>query len=115
MPTSERSRRGKRLRRRPAAGWGGGPLHGYGIVQQVSTLSGGRVTLLSGTLYTALDRLVAQGPAEHDRDAAVDGRLRRYHRLTGDGRTALEAESRRMRDLGTVAETRLRATRPRPA
>ena len=94
---------------------GSGPLHGYGIVQQVSALSGGRVTLLPGTLYTALDRLVAQGLVEHDRDEAVDGRLRRYYRLTHDGRTALEAESRRMRELVTVAETRLRATRPRPA
>jgi Transcriptional regulator PadR-like family len=68
---------------------GSGPLHGYGIVQQVSARSGGRVTLLPGTLYTALDRLVAQGLVEHDRDEAVDGRLRRYYRLTGDGRTAL--------------------------
>ncbi|MEU8608542.1 helix-turn-helix transcriptional regulator, partial [Actinoplanes sp. NPDC048791] len=37
------------------------PLHGYGIVQAVSALSGGEVTLRPGTLYGALDRLDQQG------------------------------------------------------
>ena len=34
-----------------------------------------------GTLYGALDRLVAEGQIEPDHDERVDGRLRRYHRL----------------------------------
>lgn len=93
---------------------GGESRHGYGIVRQVATLSGGRVSLLPGTLYTALDRLVAQGLVEHDRDEAVDGRLRRYYRLTSAGRTALEAETGRLRTLVTAAESRLGARAPRP-
>ena len=36
-----------------------GPLHGYGIIQEVASLSGDRVKLRAGTLYGALDRLQA--------------------------------------------------------
>lgn len=90
-----------------------GPRHGYGIVQEVGTLSGGRVTLLTGTLYTALDRLSAEGLVEHDHDEPVDGRVRRYYRLTADGLAALTAETARMRQLTAAAEARIRAVRPR--
>jgi DNA-binding PadR family transcriptional regulator len=89
--------------------------HGYGIVQEVRELSAGRVSLLTGTLYTALDRLTAEGLIEPDREEEVDGRLRRYYRLTTDGLAAVTAETARLRQLATAAETRLRALRPRPA
>ncbi|ROT32156.1 PadR family transcriptional regulator [Micromonospora sp. HM5-17] len=100
------------------------PRHGYGIIQEVAALSAGRVTLLPGTLYTALDRLAAQGLVARDREEVVDGRLRRYYRLTSDGLAALDAETARLRALATVAERKLRrhvrdqpavAVRPRPA
>lgn len=92
-----------------------GPRHGYGIIQEVIALSEQRVTLLPGTLYTALDRLTAQGLVEPDREEVVDGRLRRYYRLTGGGVDALRAETARLRQLATAAEARLRALRPRTA
>lgn len=38
-----------------------GPLHGYAIIKRAEQLSGGRVRLATGTLYTALDRLTAEG------------------------------------------------------
>src|SRR5580693_3890730 len=41
-----------------------GPLHGYAIIQRTTELSGGRVRLATGTLYTALDRLSAEGYVE---------------------------------------------------
>jgi hypothetical protein len=41
--------------------------------------------------------------------------VRRYYRLTADGLAAVTAETARLRQLATVAETRLRALRPRPA
>ncbi|GHJ50934.1 PadR family transcriptional regulator [Micromonospora chersina] len=91
----------------------GGPRHGYGIIQEVTALSAARVSLLPGTLYTALDRLTAQGLVERDREEVVDGRLRRYYRLTTAGLDALRAETARLRQLATAAETRLRALRPR--
>ena len=37
------------------------PLHGYGIMQNVENLSGGRVRLAAGTLYGALATLTERG------------------------------------------------------
>ena len=83
------------------------PLHGYGIIREVETLSKQRVKLLPGTLYTALDRLAAQGIVEREREEVLDGRLRRYYRLTNDGRAVLDGEAVRLRELATAAEQRL--------
>lgn len=91
------------------------PRHGYGIIQEVAALSADRVVLLPGTLYTALDRLAAQGLVQRDREEVTDGRLRRYYRLTSEGLAVLDAETARLRQLATVAEARLRAVRPRIA
>ena len=90
-----------------------GPRHGYGIIQEVGDVSGGRVKLLTGTLYTALERLTAEGLVVLDREEQVGGRGRRYFRLTVDGLEALRAETVRLRELATAAEKRL-AGAPRP-
>ena len=37
------------------------PLHGYGIMQNVATLSNGRVNLAAGTLYGAITALQDKG------------------------------------------------------
>jgi DNA-binding PadR family transcriptional regulator len=87
----------------------GEPRHGYGVIQEVNALSGGRVTLRPGTLYGALDRLVEQGLAVADREEIVDGRLRRYYRLTDTGATLLDAEARRLTTNAEAATARLRA------
>ncbi|WP_432995307.1 PadR family transcriptional regulator [Dactylosporangium sp. CA-233914] len=92
----------------------GAPRHGYGILQEVAELSHGRVSLLTGTLYTALDRLCAEGLVEPDREEIVDGRARRYYRLTEQGLTALTHETGRLRELATAAEQRLRTASRRP-
>ena len=65
------------------------------------------MTLLPGTLYTALDRLHAQGLVEPHHEEIVDGRLRRYYRLSASGATVLRAEAARMRELAVSAESRL--------
>jgi PadR family transcriptional regulator PadR len=67
------------------------PLHGYGILQAVDKLSEGRVRLRAGTLYAALDRLVGEGSLVVDREEVVDGRLRRYYRITNDGLEVLRS------------------------
>jgi DNA-binding PadR family transcriptional regulator len=91
------------------------PMHGYGIIQEVTTLSDGRVTLRPGTLYGALDRLVDQGLVIADREEVVEGRLRRYYRLSDDGVGVLEAETRRLASNAEAAAERLRRrARPRP-
>lgn len=73
-----------------------GPLHGYGIIRRAHELTDGRVRLAAGTLYTALDRLRDTGLVDIDCEEIVDGRARRYYRLTGAGREALRTEARRM-------------------
>ncbi len=66
--------------------------HGYGIIAEVRELSDGRVRLGTGTLYGALARLQDSGLVVESGDEVVDGRTRRYYRLTEDGRAALTVE-----------------------
>jgi DNA-binding PadR family transcriptional regulator len=84
-----------------------GPQHGYGIMTDAAEISGGRVRLRAGTLYAALNRLVAEHLVEVDREEIVDARLRRYYRLTPHGAHRLEAEVDRMRANTAVATRRL--------
>jgi DNA-binding PadR family transcriptional regulator len=85
-----------------------GSQHGYGIIADVQEISGGRVRLRPGTLYTALDRLRADELIEVDREEIVDGRLRRYYRLTPAGTTRLGVEAARLQAHATVALKRLK-------
>ena len=73
-----------------------GPLHGYGIIKRAAELSEGRVHLATGTLYTALDRLAADGHVRLVSDEVVSGRPRRSYGLTDTGAAALRAEAERM-------------------
>jgi PadR family transcriptional regulator, regulatory protein PadR len=84
-----------------------GPRHGYGIVGDVAELSQGRVKLKIGSLYGVLDRLSADGLIEPDREEAHDGRLRRYYRLTRDGRRALAEEADLRAATARVVRARL--------
>ena len=84
-----------------------GSQHGYGIISDVAEISGGRVKLLAGTLYTALDRLRADGLIGVDREEVVDNRLRRYYRLTPDGEKRLAAEAARLQAHAAAAMRRL--------
>ena len=84
-----------------------GSQHGYGILTDVQELSGGQVRLRPSTLYTALDRLRADELIGVDREEVVDGRLRRYYRLTPEGTKRLAAEAARLQAHATAALTRL--------
>lgn len=85
------------------------PRHGYGIVQTVLKLSDGTTRLGAGTLYGLLDRLTGAGLVEPSGEEVVDGRLRRYYRLTDSGTAAVTAETERLRALARRARTVLRA------
>ncbi len=85
-----------------------GSQHGYGIITDVEQISSGRVQLRPGTLYTALDRLRADELIEVEREEIVDGRLRRYYRLTTAGTKRLSAEAARLQAHATAALTRLK-------
>ncbi|HYK33145.1 MAG TPA: PadR family transcriptional regulator [Streptosporangiaceae bacterium] len=79
-----------------------GPLHGYGIIKRAAELSGNRVRLATGTLYTALDRLAAEGYVRLVREEIVNGRARRSYGLTDAGAAALRAEATRMAQAAEV-------------
>ncbi len=83
------------------------PLHGYGIIKDVESISAGRVVLRAGTLYTALDRLSDTGWVEVDHEEVVDGRLRRYYRLSDTGANELAEETKRLNAIAAAASERL--------
>lgn len=89
----------------------GGAQHGYGIMTDVAAVSEGRVRLRAGTLYAALDRLLGDGVVDVEREEVVDGRLRRYYRLTPAGSELLAAEAARLAANARAAATRLRRLR----
>jgi len=81
--------------------------HGYGIITDVREISGGQVRLGAGTLYTALDRLRAEGLVVPDHEEIVDNRLRRYYALTPYGAQVLAAEAARLKANASAAMSRL--------
>jgi len=89
-----------------------GPLHGYGIIRRAAELSGGRVRIATGTLYTALDRLEAAGYVHLVSEEIVDGRARRSYGLTDAGSAALNAEAARMAEAARVVTNAKRRLAP---
>ncbi|MEV4716896.1 PadR family transcriptional regulator [Micromonospora noduli] len=84
-----------------------GPMHGYGLILKVTELSQGRLSIRPGTLYGSLDRLADDGLVTVDRNEIVDGRARKYYRLTKEGFSLLRAETERMRRAVEAATSRL--------
>jgi DNA-binding PadR family transcriptional regulator len=92
--------------------------HGYGIILAVEDATSGQVRLRTGTLYTAMKRLVEEGLIEEieSEDADAEEDRRRVYRLTPFGRAVARAESRRVASLTALARSRgliARGARPR--
>jgi DNA-binding PadR family transcriptional regulator len=84
-----------------------GQLHGYGIMQQVESRTGGAVRLGPGTLYGAIKRMTRAGWIETtEPDSGDDVRRRCYYRLTRAGRRAAAAAAQQMADTVHVAAQR---------
>jgi PadR family transcriptional regulator, regulatory protein PadR len=75
-----------------------GPLHGYGLVEELRDVSAGAFDLAEGTVYPALYRLEAAGLLSSSW-SHVSGRRRRMYRLTRRGRTELTRERREWRQF----------------
>jgi DNA-binding PadR family transcriptional regulator len=74
-------------------------------MQEVAELSQGRVLLSTGTLYGVIKRLLADGwisRLELPEDAS-SGRERKSYTLTTRGRSVLQAETKRLRELVEIA------------
>ena len=83
----------------------GEALHGYAIMQAVAEMTNGRESILPGTLYAALARMVDEGLVQESepRDDTSGGPGRRYYKRTAFGRAVARAESERLRALLEVA------------
>ena len=73
------------------------PLHGYGIIQNVEKLSGGRVRLAAGTLYGAINTLLEKGWIAA-LEGEADSRKKEYV-ITELGREMLNKELQRLWEL----------------
>ena len=78
------------------------PQHGYGIMQQAEELSKGRVRLAAGTLYGALSAMVDKGWIEQL--PIESGSRKKEYQLTEKGRSVLEQEVDRLRELADNGE-----------
>ena len=81
--------------------------HGYAIIQEVDARTDGLIRLRSGTLYTLLQRLLAEAliaESEARPRSEDDDERRRYYILTTLGRDVLAADARRLESA--VAEAR---------
>jgi PadR family transcriptional regulator PadR len=72
----------------------GGPLHGSAIIECAEYMSDGRVRLMTGGLYTVLDRLTADGYV-HRASSGTGTERRRCYVLTESGLIALRAAALR--------------------
>ena len=72
--------------------------HGYGITQEVSEMTGGRVTLGPGTLYGAINTLLDKGWIILVR-AELDSRKKKEYIITDKGRAVFAAEQKRLAEL----------------
>jgi DNA-binding PadR family transcriptional regulator len=88
-----------------------GPAHGYAILERIRQLSGGHVSLATGTLYAVLDRLVDEGLIQRTTTEIVRGRARQYFEITDEGSGAVQAQAQRMA-LGAEAVRRAGIKRP---
>jgi len=76
--------------------------HGYGIMQEVMTMTQGRMQMGPGTLYGSIKRMLKAGliaESNERPDPELDDERRRYYRLTDLGRRVLGAEAQRLSSL----------------
>lgn len=73
------------------------PLHGYGIIQNVEKLSGGRVKLGAGTLYGAINTLSTRGWIVECGESGERGK--KEYIITQSGNRAVLDEIDRLQEL----------------
>jgi DNA-binding PadR family transcriptional regulator len=86
-----------------------GERHGYAIMREVEANTEGRVLMGPGTLYGSIQRMLPAGLIEESDDRAdpdMDEQRRRYYRLTGLGRRAMQLEAERLASQVRIARAR---------
>ena len=74
------------------------PGHGYGMMQRIKELSGGRLEMGPGTLYGAINSLLERGWIVLY-SAELGSRRKKEYVITGEGREIFAAELARLREL----------------
>lgn len=72
----------------------GGPLHGYAIARRIKVASSDTLAVEEGSLYPALNRMLAKGWLTAEWGVSETNRRARFYSLTPEGRKRLEHESR---------------------
>ena len=80
-----------------------GETHGYAIMKDVGQLTGGAVTLSTGTLYGIIKRLLADGLVREIASSSKDDERRRSYELTPFGRDVARAEAARLEQTLAIA------------
>jgi len=83
------------------------PRHGYALMKDIETLSGGRVRMSTGTLYGALRRLLEDGWIERFEQEDTS-REKQAYRVSAEGLRQLRRELERMKQLTRAVSGRLR-------
>ncbi len=87
----------------------GGEMHGYEIASFIKRVSDEVLKVEEGSLYPALQRMLAKGWVTAEWGTTEGNRRARYYKLTAVGRKQLEAEvsqfERVMAAIGRVIET----------
>ena len=84
------------------------PRHGYALLKDTESLSGGRVRLSTGTLYGVIHRLLESKWIERF-ETDDTSRDKQSYRLTSLGRKFLQAELARMKQLTRAATACLKS------
>jgi DNA-binding PadR family transcriptional regulator len=85
------------------------PRHGYALLRDTESLSGGRVRLSTGTLYGVIHRLLESKWIERF-ETDDTSRDKQSYRLTSLGRKFLQAELARMKQLTRAATACLKSS-----
>ena len=68
------------------------PMHGYGIAQRIRQISSEVFQIEEGTLYPALQRLLAKGWVAGEWKQTKNNRRARFYKLTAAGRKQLQVQ-----------------------
>ena len=81
-----------------------GPMHGWGIAQDIQSLSGDTFKVGQGSLYPALYRLEQQRLIDSDWGTTENNRRAKFYRLTTAGLKALASEVEKWRRFTGAVE-----------
>lgn len=81
-----------------------GPMHGYGIAEQIQSTSSDVLQVEEGSLYPALQRMLIKGWVVAEWGTSENNRRARFYRLTATGRKQLASEMEQFRRVNGAIE-----------